>query len=92
MRRKLQYIWQILIAVAYLGIVVGVLNVATTKFEVVVLGMLVQVYSAVLFNFSLIGAAMNTNNYAAFVRFRILSTAQGVTENEDGTFEEQEKV
>jgi len=31
------------------------------------------------------------NNYAAFIRFRILAAAQGVTENEDGTFIAQEK-
>jgi hypothetical protein len=45
-----------------------------------------------LYNFSLIGASTDGNNYAGFVRFRILATAQGVTENEDGLLVDQEKT
>jgi hypothetical protein len=37
---------------------------------------MVQLYAAVLYNFSVIGVATDVNNYAAFVRFRILATAQ----------------
>jgi hypothetical protein len=39
-----------------------------------------------------IGKATDVNNYAGFVRFRVLATAQGITENEDGTFQEQEEA
>jgi len=93
-KSKVRYLkdgWRVLIAIAYLAIVVGALGTATTKFETIVLAALIQIYSAVLFNFSLIGSATDVNNYAGFVRFRILASAQGVTENEDGTFEDQEK-
>jgi len=41
-----------------------------------VLAILVQIYTATLYNFSIIGAATDVNNYAGFVRFRILATAQ----------------
>jgi hypothetical protein len=91
MKHKLRYIWRTLIGVAYLAIVIGVVSIATTKFETIVLAVLVQVYSAVLYNFSALGAASDANNYAGLVRFRILAAAQGVTENEDGTFLQQEK-
>ena len=40
--------------------------------------------------FSLMGTVTDVNNYAGFVRFRALAAGQGITENEDGTFEEQE--
>lgn len=91
MKHNLRYIWQTLVAIVYLTIVIGVVNISTTKFETVVLAVLVQVYAAVLYNFSAIGGVIDANNYAGFVRFRILATAQSVTENEDGTFQEQEK-
>ena len=87
----LKYIWRILIGLVYLGVVVAILSTSTTKFETLVLAGMVELYATVLYNSSVIGAAGETNNYAAFVRFRILAAAQGVTENEDGTFEEQEK-
>jgi len=91
MKHKLKYFWQTLIGITYLAVVIGIVNIATTRFETAVLAVLVQLYSAVLWNFSMVGATLDVNNYAGFVRFRILATAQGVTENEDGTFEEQEK-
>ena len=53
---------------------------------------MIQLYAAVLYNFSVIGIATDINNHAGFVRFRILAAAQGITENEDGTFEEQENA
>jgi len=92
MMRKLAYAWRILVALIYLGVVVGILSVATTRFETLVLAMLVQLYAAVLYNFSTIGKITDVNNYAGFVRFRMLATAQGITENEDGTFQEQEEA
>lgn len=92
MMRKLAYAWRVLVALIYLGVVVGILSVATTRFETLVLAMLVQLYAAALYNFSTIGKATDVNNYAGFVRFRILATAQGITANEDGTFQEQEEA
>ena len=53
---------------------------------------MIQLYAAVLYNFSVIGTAADINNYAGFVRFRILAAAQGITENEDGSIVEQEKA
>lgn len=90
--RYLKSIWHVLVGLAYLGIVVGVLSVATTRFETVVLAGMIQLYAAVIYSFSVIGVGSDVNNYAGFVRFRILASAQGITENEDGTFEEQEKA
>src|ERR1039457_4782938 len=92
MKRKLQFIWQILKALGYLAVVIGVVNIAANKFETVVFAVLVQIYAAVLYNFSVLGSIIDANNYAGFVRFKILAAAQGTTENEDGTFEEQEKA
>jgi tRNA G46 methylase TrmB len=80
------------VGLIYLAVVIGALSIATTRFETVVLAGMVQLYAAVLYNFSVIGVATDVNNYAAFVRFRILATAQGITENEDGTFQEQEEA
>jgi tRNA G46 methylase TrmB len=80
------------VGLIYLAVVIGALSIATTRFETLVLAGIVQLYAAVLYNFSVIGIATDVNNYAAFVRFRILATAQGVTENEDGTFQEQEEA
>jgi hypothetical protein len=92
MMRKLAYAWRVLVALIYLGVVIGILSVATTRFETLVLAMMVQLYAAVLYNFSTIGRATDANNYAGFVRFRTLAMAQGITENEDGTFQEQEEA
>jgi len=72
----------------YLGVVVAVLSVATTRFETLVLAGIVEVYAAVLYNFSVVGTAVDANNYASFCRFKILAAAQGITASEDGTFEE----
>jgi hypothetical protein len=90
--KYLSYIWRTVVGLVYLGLVIAVLSAATTRFETLVLAGMVQLYAAVLYNFSVIGAATDTNNYAGLVRFRILAAAQGITENEDGTFEEQEKA
>jgi hypothetical protein len=91
-KARLKYLWETLVAIAYLAVVIGVLSIATTKFETVVLAVLVQLYAAVLWNFSVTATVIDANNYAGLVRFRILATAQGVMENADGTFEEQEKA
>jgi hypothetical protein len=80
------------VGLIYLAVVIGILSVATTRFETVVLAGMAQLYAAVLYNFSVMGVATDVNNYAGFVRFRILATAQGFTENEDGSFQEQEEA
>jgi hypothetical protein len=88
----LRYIWRTLCGLVYLGIVVAVLSVPTTKFDTLVIAGMVYIFATLLHNFSLIGTATDANNYAGFVRFRLLAKAQGVIANEDGTFEEQEKA
>ena len=90
--RYVPYVWRVVVGLIYLAVVIGILSIATTRFETVVLAGMVQLYAAVLYNFSVIGVATDVNNYAAFVRFRILATAQGITENEDDTFQEQEEA
>jgi Na+/melibiose symporter-like transporter len=82
--------WHGLIGCVYLAVVIGILSAAKSQFETLVLAILIQVYAALLYNFSVIGACSDVNNYAGFVRFRILAKAQGVEENEDGLFSEQE--
>lgn len=89
---KLKVIWHICIGVLYLAIAYGVISVSNSKFETLVLAILVQIYTAMLYNFSLIGASTDGNNYAGFVRFRILATAQGLTENEGELLVDQEKT
>lgn len=88
----LSYLWHGLMGLLYLGIVIGVLSVATNRFETLVLAGMIELYAAVLYNSSVIGTAIDAYNYAGVVRFRVLAAAQGITENEDGTFEEQEKA
>jgi hypothetical protein len=85
-------VWRVFIGLAYLAIVYGVMSALNSRFETLVLASLVLIYTATLYNFTLIGAATDVNNYAGFVRFRILATAQGLTENEDGSFVDQEKT
>ena len=88
----LKIIWRVLIGLIYIGVVVVVLSVPTSRFETLVLAGLAQLYAAVLYNFTVMGAATDVNNYAGFVRFRLLAAAQGITENEDGSFADQEKT
>jgi hypothetical protein len=90
--KYLSYIWRTLVGLVYLGLVIEVLSLSTTRFETLVLAGMTQLYAAVLYNFSLMATTNDSNNYAGLVRFRILAAAQGITENEDGTFEEQEKA
>ncbi len=90
--KYLKAAWHIFWGLVYLAVAIGVLSVATTRFETLVLAGMIELYALVLYNFSLIGVTTDVNNYAGFVRFRILAAAQGITENEDGTFEEQEKA
>lgn len=73
------YRWRVVMGLVYLGIVIGILSVAATRFETVVLAGMVELYAVVFYNFSLIGVATDSNNYAGLVRFRVLATAQGVT-------------
>lgn len=89
---KSKVISHVLFAVVYVGLVYGILSAANSKFETLVLAILVQIYTATLYNFSIIGAATDVNNYAGFVRFRILATAQAVTEDEGGLFVDQERT
>jgi hypothetical protein len=90
--RYVTYAWRVVVGLSYLAVVIGVLSSATTRFETLVLAGMVQLYAAVLYNFSVLGGATDVNNYAGFVRFRILATAQGITENEDGSLLEQEEA
>ena len=90
MTRKV--LWRIFIGAAYLAVVYGVMTASKSRFETLVLASLILIYTATLYNFTLIGTVTDINNYAGFVRFRILATAQGLTENEDGLFVDQEKA
>ena len=84
--------WNVLLALIYVAVVIGILSAAESRFETLVLAGLIQIYAGVLYNFSLIGQNADINNHAAFVRFRILAAAQHITENEDGAFVDQEKA
>jgi hypothetical protein len=48
-----------------------------SKFEGLVIGVLVELYAAVLYNFSIMASAADVNNHGAFVRFRVLANALG---------------
>jgi hypothetical protein len=76
---RLESIWCALVGFIYFAIVVGILSTSKTQLETLALAILIQLYAAVIYNFSLIGAATDLNNYAALVRFRILANAQGLT-------------
>ena len=89
---KFKIIWRVFIGLVYIGVVVAVLSVATSRCETVVLAGLVQLYTAVLYNFTIMDTVAAVNNYAGFVRFRLLAAAQGITSNEDGSFADQEKA
>jgi hypothetical protein len=85
--------WRVLLELVYLAVVIGILSVAESKFETLVLAGLVELYSAVLYNFSLLGENADVNNLAALVRFRILAAAHGVAGNEEiGPFIDLEKT
>ena len=85
-------LWRVAVGLIYLFVVIGILSAAQTRFETLVLACLIQLYAAVLYNFSLSGSVTDINNYAAFVRFRILATGQGQIANEDGAFTDQENA
>ena len=53
----LSYIWGSLVGLVYLIVVIGIVSVATTRFETLVLAGIVQLYAAVLDNFSVVGIA-----------------------------------
>ena len=74
--KYITYAWRVVVGLIYLTIVIGILSVATTRFETVVLAGMIQLYAAVLYNFSVMGVATDVNNFAGFLRFRILATAQ----------------
>ncbi|MGB7562088.1 MAG: hypothetical protein WBL99_11515 [Candidatus Acidiferrales bacterium] len=86
-----QVFQHVFIGLVYLAVAYTIMSTTTARFETLALAILILIYAATLYNFSVIGAATDVNNYAGFVRFRILATAQGVTENEDGLFVDQEK-
>ena len=89
---KFKIIWRVFIGLVYIGVVVAVLSVATSRFETVVLAGLVQLYATVLYNFTMMGVVADANNYAGFARFRQLAGAQGITGDESGPFADQEKT
>lgn len=84
--------WNVLLALIYIAVVIGILSAAENKFETMVLAGLVQLYAAALYNFSLLGVAADSYNLAEFIRFRFLAAALGVTGNEEGGYIEQEKT
>jgi hypothetical protein len=90
--KYVRHAWHVLMGLLYLAIVVGVLSVASTRFETLVSAGIVLVYSALLHNASVLGTAIDVNNYAAFARFRVLSAHHGLTEGEEGPFLEQENA
>lgn len=90
MKRKV--IWHVCFALLYLAVAYGVMSVSKSRFETLVLAVLIWIYTASQHNFSIIGTTTDANNYAGFVRFRILAAAQGVTEDEEGLFVDQEKT
>ena len=84
--------WSVLLALVYVALVIGILSAAKNHFETLGLAVLIQLYAAALYNFSLMGETAEINNHAAFVRFRFLAKAQGLIGNEDGEFADQEKL
>ena len=90
--KRLAIAWNVLQALIYVALVIGILSVAGSRFETLALAGLIQLYAAVLYSFSLLGEGADINNHAAFVRFRILAAAQGITEDGEGAFVDQEKA
>jgi hypothetical protein len=90
--KYLRYAWRVLVSLLYLILVVAALATTRTRFETLVLGGLVRVFTAVLYNFSLIGMAIAASDHSSFVRFRKLAEAQGITGDQYGTFKDQETV
>jgi hypothetical protein len=88
----LRTVWHVLVGLIYLGVVIAVLSTATTTFETLVLAGIVQVYAAVLYNFSILGTTIDANNYAGLIRFRVLAAAQGVSDTEEGPIGNQEEA
>ena len=75
MKRKV--IWQVFLGLVYLAVAYGVISASNSRFETLVLAILVQIYTAMQYNFSVIGASTDGNNYAGFVRFRISRNGAG---------------
>jgi hypothetical protein len=90
--RRLAIARNVLLALIFIVVVIGILSAAESKFETLVLAGLIELYTAALYNFSLLGSAADSYNLAEFVRFRFLAAAIGITENEEGTYIEQEKA
>lgn len=90
--KTVKIVWRVAVGLIYLLVVIGILSAAQTRFETLVLACLAEIYAAILYNFSVIGSVTDVNNYAGFVRFRILATAQGQIANEDGAFTDQENA
>jgi|SRR5215472_7665621 len=76
--------WYVLLELVYLAVVIGILSAAESRFETLVLAGLVQLYAVVLFNFSALSEAANTNAVVAFIAFRHLAAPLGITKDEHG--------
>jgi hypothetical protein len=53
--------WNVLLQLVYLAVVIGILSVADSRFETLVLAGLVQLYTAVLYNFSVLAVNADIN-------------------------------
>lgn len=89
MKRKV--VWRMFAGLVYVALCYFIIDASISRFETLVLAILIQIYAAALYNFSILGRATDVNNYAGFVRFRILAAAQGISEDEGGLFVDQEK-
>lgn len=90
MKKKIA--WRIFVGIAYLAVSVGIISVGSSRFETVILAVFVQMYSAMLYNFSLIAVTAEVNNLAGFVRFRVLAAAQGIAGDDAGEYLDQENL
>ncbi len=91
--KRLAIAWNVLLALVYLAVVIGILSVAESKFETLVLAGLIQLYAAVLFNVSLLAESADINNRASLVRFNILAArTRALTGDEEEAVLGQEKT
>jgi hypothetical protein len=90
--RSIAIVWQVFLGVVYVAVVFGIMSAAENKFQTLVLASLIELYAAVLYNFSMIGEVTDVNTHAAFARFRMLAAAHGIIGSEDQEFKEQEEA
>jgi len=87
-----QIVWRVATGLIYLFVVIGILRAAQTRFETLVLACLIQIYAAMLFNFSAIASTGRADNLGTVMRFVLLAKGLGQTATEDGlVFAEQEE-